>query len=292
MDTLHGGPVVVGIDGSEPALRAVRWAAVEAGRRGVGLRLVAVVGWTGVTPVGVAPLGAEYERQALLRLAEHAVVEAADVARGVDATVPVDRQVRDGSPAVVLVEESEHAALLVVGNRGRGGFAGLLLGSVGVDVAARAACPVVVVRGDVLSRGPVVVGVDAQHSDAALGLAFEEAARYGAALVAVHAWSETTLDPFLVPFLDWDAIRADEEAVVAQALAPWTAKFPEVEVRPVVVRDNAAGALVRAAQGAVLVVAGTRGRGALRGALLGSVSQALLHHAPCPVAVVRPEGQR
>ncbi|SDE59239.1 universal stress protein [Pseudonocardia oroxyli] len=292
MDTLHGGPVVVGIDGSEPALRAVRWAAVEAGRRGVGLRLVAVVGWTGVTPVGVAPLGAEYERQALLRLAEHAVVEAADVARGVDGTVAVDRQVRDGSAAVVLVEESEHAALLVVGNRGRGGFAGLLLGSVGVDVAARAACPVVVVRGDVLSRGPVVVGVDAEHSDAALGLAFEEAARYGAALVAVHAWSETTLDPFLVPFLDWDAIRADEEAVVGQALAPWTAKFPEVEVRPVVVRDNAAGALVRAAQGAVLVVAGTRGRGALRGALLGSVSQALLHHAPCPVAVVRPEGQR
>lgn len=292
MDRLHGGPVVVGVDGSEPALRAVRWAAVEARRRGVGLRLVAAVGWTGVTPVGVAPLGAEYERQALLRLAEHTVVEAADVARGIDGALQIDRQVRSGSPSVVLVEESEHAALLVVGNRGHGGFAGLLLGSVGVDVAARAVCPVVVVRGDVLSRGPVVVGVEAEHSDAALGLAFEEAARYGAALVAVHAWSETALDPFLVPFLDWDAIRADEEAVLAQALAPWTAKFPEVEVRPVVVRDNAAGALVRAAQDAVLVVAGTRGRGTVRGALLGSVSQALLHHAPCPVAVVRPEEQR
>ncbi|GAA4542140.1 universal stress protein [Pseudonocardia xishanensis] len=292
MDTLHGGRVVVGVDGSDCALRAVRWAAVEARRRGVRLRLVSAVGWASFTPVGAAPLGREYERQALVRAAEQFLTEAAGVAHGIDFGLEIDRQVRNGSPATVLTEESEHAALLVTGHRGRGGFSELVLGSVGVAVAAHAACPVVVVRGDVVSRGPVVVGVDAEHSDAALEFAFGEAARRGAPVVAVHAWSETALDPFLVPFLDWDAILADEEAVLQKALAPWVAKFPEVDVQPTVVRDNAASALVHAAEQAVLVVAGTRGRGGVRGMLLGSVSQALLHHAPCPVAVVRPEGHR
>ena len=292
MDTMHGGAVVVGVDGSDRALEAVRWATTEARRRGAPLRLVAAVAWTSFTPIGVAPLGQEYQRQALMKAGEDFLRTAASAARELAPDLEIVQRLRGGNPDVVLTEEVAGAALLVVGHRGRGGFTGLLLGSVGIAVAAHATCPVVVVRGVRRAGGPVVVGVDAEYSDAALGFAFEEAARRAVPLVAVHAWSEAALDPFIVPFVDWDAIRADEEAVLAEALAPWVAKFPDVEVRPAVVRDGAAGAVVKAAEGASLVVAGSRGRGGVRGLLLGSVSQALLHHAPCPVAVVRPEGDR
>ncbi|MCW0214145.1 MAG: universal stress protein [Pseudonocardia sp.] len=290
METEHGGRVVVGVDGSDCALGAVRWAAAEARRRGMALRLVAAVDWTSFMPIGVAPLGQEYRREILERGAEDHLDTAVAAARRIASDLRIEREVRGGNPATVLTEESERAVLLAAGNRGRGGFAGLLLGSVGVSVAAHAVCPVVIVRGETGSTGPVVVGVDAEHSDAALGFAFEEAARRGVPVVAVHAWSEAALDPFLVPLLDWDAIREDEKAVLQKALAPWIDKYLDVEVRPIVARDGAAGALVHAAEGAALVVTGTRGRGGVRGLLLGSVSQALLRHAPCPVAVVRPDG--
>jgi nucleotide-binding universal stress UspA family protein len=281
--------VVVGVDGSEHALDAVRWAAEEARLRGAHLRLVCAVGFPVVTPVGGAPLGQERQLEALTDAGADRVAAAAAVAREVVADLDIDQVVRAGTPTGVLVSAAEDAGLLVVGNRGHGGFAGLLLGSVGVSAAARAACPVVVVRGATRSTGPVVVGVDAEGSDAALGVAFEEATLRGVPLVAVHAWSEAVLDPFLVPFVDWAAIRADERKVLATALTPWTDKFPDVRVSRIVARDGAAASLLRETDGACLVVVGSRGRGVVRGPLLGSVSQALLHHASCPVLVAHAE---
>jgi nucleotide-binding universal stress UspA family protein len=186
--------------------------------------------------------------------------------------------------------------MVVLGDRGLGGFTGLLIGSVAVAVTAHAACPVVVVRGpesDLTAPlpEPVVVGVDGSStSEAALAFAFEEASLRRVPLVAVHVWRDLLLDATLAPLLDWDAIESDERQVLAERLAGWSEKYPDVAVRRLVAYDRPARALVGESGRAQLVVVGSRGRGGLHGMLLGSVSQALLHHAHCPVAVVRPAG--
>ncbi|GAA2896068.1 universal stress protein [Pseudonocardia halophobica] len=288
-----GGAVVAGVDGSDSALDATRWAAADAARRGTRLRLVAAVGWTTFQPAGLPALGQEYQRQVTARAAEEHLEAAVAAAREVAPGVEIEREVRGGEAPVVLRTESERAALVVVGTRGRGGFSGLLLGSVAVAVATHAECPVVVVRGTSAPDGPIVVGVDGSdgggENEAALGVAFEEASRRSVPLVAVHAWSEAVLDPFLVPLLDRTVVQAEQEKALEGRLAGWTAKYTGVDVRAVIVVDGAARELVDRSTGAALVVVGSRGRGTVAGALLGSVSQAVLHHAASPVAVVRPE---
>ena len=133
----------------------------------------------------------------------------------------------------------------------------------------------------------MVVGVDGSAvSEAALVFAFDAAAARGVDLVAVHAWSSTAIDEALESFVEWDAGAAD--AVLAERLAGWRQKYPQVSVRRTVVRDGAARALVDASADAQLVVVGSRGRGNAVGLLLGSVSHGVLHGAHCPVAVVRP----
>jgi nucleotide-binding universal stress UspA family protein len=286
MAGMVGGAVVVGIDGSDHALEAVRWAAAEAGERGSRLRLVAAVRPPRADLV-LPPREADKQHLARMRAAREPLATATATAAAIAPDLEIDGEVIGGVPAAVLVEESATAALVVVGHRGRGGFTGLLLGSVGVALAAEATCPVVVVRGRTDRSRKVVVGVDGTAvGEPALEFAFAEAARRGGPLVAVRAWSEAAVDPFLEPFLDWDAIAADEREVLDRALAPWEQTFPEVEVQRVPVRENAAKAMVEQAAAAALVVVGSRGRGAVRGLWLGSVGQALLHHAPCPVAVV------
>jgi nucleotide-binding universal stress UspA family protein len=179
---------------------------------------------------------------------------------------------------------------LVLGDRGLGGVAGLVLGSVAVALAAHGACPVVVVRGTARNQeGPVVVGVDGSSvSEAALAFAFEAAAARGVELVAVHAWLPTAIDRALEPLVDWDVVAVEEDAILAERLAEWGQKYPQVTVRRTVVRDGAARALVDATRDGQLVVVGSRGRGNAAGLLLGSVSHGVLHAANCPVAVVRP----
>ncbi|MEU7815209.1 universal stress protein [Pseudonocardia sp. NPDC049154] len=286
-----GRAVVVGVDGSESALDATRWAAAEAARRGCGLRLVAAVAHTMFRPIGVPQLGQEYQRRVWERAAEEHLTTAAAAARDVAAGVDVQQEVRAGEARTVLHSESGHAALVVLGSRGRGGFTGLLLGSVAISVAAGAACPVVVVRGARSPDGPVVVGVDGRGAadEPALHFAFEEAALRGSPLVAVHTWSGAVLDPFLVPTLDPKAVLAEEEQLLEERVAPWRSKYAGTEVRLAVAFDGAARELVTHSEGAGLVVVGSRGLGSLGGLTMGSVSQAVLHHAACPVAVVRPD---
>jgi len=285
----------VGIDGSQSALEAARWAAEEAARRHDRLRLVYAFGWTTEVVVGHPGLG-ERRRDIMLDHARRDLAAAETAVARHTPDVPVDSELVVGYPIGVLVQESRRADLVVVGDRGLSRVGGLLLGSVAVALASHGGCPVVVVRGGeqvVAATAPVVVGVDGSPvSELALAFAYEEAALRGAPLVAVHTWIDMITDPVVEPLLDWDAIEVDEQVVLAERLAGWAEKFPDVGVRRVVTRDRPAHALLQEAAGAQLLVVGSRGRGGFGGLVLGSVSHAVLHRSPCPVAVVRPGEQK
>jgi nucleotide-binding universal stress UspA family protein len=283
-------PILVGVDGSDSAVSAVRWAAAEARRRRVGLRLVEALD----SPSAVSAPQWAVEAGVLERhqqMARDRVAVGATAAAEVAPEVPVTTEVVSGHAVECLRAEAGRAQLAVLGHRGIGGLAGLVVGSTAVALAAHANCPVVVVRGagPVDGDGPVVVGVDGSPmSEAALEFAFDEADRRRARLVAVHAWHDLVLDPWFAPMIDWDVLAADERQLLAQRLAGWGAKYPDVQVERVVVKDRPAHALQARSVGAQLLVVGSRGRGGASGMLLGSVSQALLGHAECPVAIVRP----
>lgn len=292
MSAHQGRVIAVGVDGSGTALDAVRWAATTAADRDDPVRLVMATQWILGPPGEDGPEREPGLREVVLDTARDALARAADVLRSIAPASEVQTAVRSGPPTPALLAESRDARLLVLGCRGLGGFAGLLAGSVTISVAAAAACPVVVVRGvrGPIGRLPVVVGIDGTAcSEAALAFAFAEASSRRVPVLAVHVWSDAMVDPVVGPAIDWAALAADAQEVIAERLAGWTEKFPDVEVGRRVVRDNAAATLVDMSVGAQLVVVGTRGRGQLRGAVLGSVSQALLRHSSCPVAVVRGE---
>ncbi|GAB1516693.1 universal stress protein [Actinophytocola sp. KF-1] len=286
--------VVVGVDGSESARRAVRWAAHEAARRGAPLRLVHVCHLAPVRhPRQVAP-PPEYWN-AVLDQGRHWLTEAVDVARQSEPGLTVTTDMRDGIAADLLIRESRTARLVVLGSRGLGGFGAMLLGSVSVAVAAHGHCPVAVVRtaDDRPETGSVLVGVDgSERSDAAVAFAFETAAARGVPVVAVHTWLDVDVSGAwaAVPdTIDWEYLQKQAEQALTDAMRPWRAKFPSVEVREVVERERPAPALLRHGAEASLIVVGSRGRGAVIGLGLGSVSQTLLHHAQCPVVVARKE---
>jgi nucleotide-binding universal stress UspA family protein len=284
--------IVVGVDGSEPARRAVRWAAQEAARRGLPLRVVTAFAWPHDRALGQVALGAGY-REIMLEAARRELDDAVQTARTTAPDIEVERQLVVGYPIPVLVAEARLAHLVVVGDRGLGGVTGLLVGSVAIALAAHADCPLVLVRGDDESPDPswpVVVGVDGYPtSEAALAFAYEAAAVRGVPLVAVHTWWDLLVDPALAPLLDWDAIEDDERRLLAERLSGWAEKYPDVQVQRIVERGHAANALVAQSLRAQLLVTGSRGRGSIAGLLLGSVSHAMLQRAHCPVVVVRPD---
>jgi nucleotide-binding universal stress UspA family protein len=284
-------PIVVGVDGSPSALQAVRWAAEEAVRRGLPLRLVTVYS----TPIGlpggiVEPAVVE---QALQEQGKRWLHEAQGIAHEVSSELGNDLALMAAAVVPALVHESVNASMLVLGTRGLGGFAGLLIGSTAVLLAGRAHCPMVVVRGDESAKGPVVVGVDGTPtSEEAVAFAFAEASVHGADLVAVHAWADPVVDTVLLGHgepLDFEPAQQRAYETLGERLAGWQEKYPDVHVVREVVRDHPSRALLRHADDARLVVVGTRGRGGFQGLVLGSTGQHLLHHAPCPVVVVRTE---
>lgn len=296
-DTLSR-PVIAAVDGSAASLRAVRWAAIEASRRGATLRLLHVCEIPSGYPAGlVAPRAL---RDALVGQGEERLAQARETAGKAADGVEIETALEIGWSVPVLVKESRGGAMLVLGSRGLGGFTGLLVGSTTVELAGRARCPVVVVRGDgedpePAAAGPVLVGVDGSElSEAALEFAFAEAAAHDAELVAVHAWTDLVLEtafPAAAAVFDvLPLVRAAEESLTRRLAAP-RERYPDVRVTQEVVRDRPAHALLGLADRARLVVVGTRGRGGFRGLLLGSTSQHLLRHAPCPVAVVRTDAE-
>lgn len=284
-------PVVVGVDGSDGALEAVEWAALEAHRHAAPLRLVTAFAWE--PGPGHPGLREHYRTELLERAREHLLGVAVAVAERAAPGLRVSAEVVVGFPIATLHERSHRARLLVLGSRGLGGVAGLLVGSVTVALTTRAGCPVVVVGDRHPTNGPVVVGVDGSHgSDAAIAFAHESAAARGTPLIAVHTWTDTEFAPAGPPELDWHAILDQERLVLAERLARWSAEYPGLEVRGTVGRHGAAAALVRRSEEAQLVVVGSRGHGNLAGMLHGSVSHAVLHRSHCPVAVVHPEATR
>lgn len=294
MSTMTGRHITVGIDGSDSALRAARWAAAEARDRGVGLRLVhACELLTGYAPqiVDLATLHTAMKERGEIWLAD-----ARQAAERVVPGLPVDVALFLSPPVPVLIKEADGADLLVLGSRGLGGFSGLLVGSTAVAVAGRASGPMVVVRGRhtedaVTAKGPVVVGVDGTPvGESAIAFAFAEASMRGADLVAVHAWSDLLVEAGYVggaAALDFGPLEERAREGLAERLAGWQEKYPDVHVVREVVRDRPARALLRRAAHAQLVVVGSRGRGGFRGLLLGSTSQHLLYHAECPVVIAR-----
>jgi nucleotide-binding universal stress UspA family protein len=283
--------VAVGVDGSRESVAALRWAADEAVRRRCTLHVVYAFLWPltgmylGPSPEGPAGGGLSNAAAALL-------ADAAQQARTAHPDLAVTTELVVAAPAPVLVERSRDSALVVVGCRGLGNVAGMLLGSVSAQVATHARCPVVVVRGETADspdRRQVVVGVDGSAcAQVALGFAYAEAAlrRYG--LTVVHAWT-----PPPVPGRERKASEGEEEAIetvgerlVADALAEWEGKYPDVPVHQKVLHTTPEKGLVAESAHAGLVVVGSRGRGGFRGLLVGSTSRTVLHQAGCPVAVV------
>jgi nucleotide-binding universal stress UspA family protein len=303
-------PVLVGVEDVD-AHAALRWAAVEAERLGLPLRVLHAYstetsypwGYGYPLPAGVLHDVEEAARSNALSVLEDAAERVRDEFPGLAVTTTVART----SAAASLVTASQEACVVVVGRRAHKHPWVAALGSVSLAVAAHAACPVVVVpesqgatpgtqpgtQPDLPFRpqraaGQVVVGVDdSPESLDAVGFAFAHARAHDLGVVAVHGWWVDPAVMALAEGAEWAEIGAEDEVVVDAILAPWLARYPGVTVSRVVARERPSDALVEAGDGAALLVVGSRGRGGFAGLLLGSVSRQVLQHATCPVAVVR-----
>ncbi|MFD0315994.1 universal stress protein [Streptomyces flavalbus] len=287
------GLVIVGVDGSASSLGAVETAAREARARAATLRVVHAFFWPALhVPLGPSPVGPG--DGGLRALAEGLLTEAVERARATAPGLEVEQSLLTGDPLTVLEAQSRAADLVVVGSRGMGGFVGLLVGSTAVHLAAHGRCPVLVVREQPTPDGPVVLGVDGSPAGGrAVDFAFAEAELRKAPLLALHAWTTWNAplpaprDPSTPYANPPGALAAEEERLLYEAVAGRQERYPGVVVEHRIVHGGTRESLIEASRSAQLLVVGSRGRGGFTGLLLGSVSQAVLHHAHCPVAVVR-----
>lgn len=283
--------IVVAVDGSPASTAAAGWAAREAAMRNIPLTVVHAVS----TPTATFPpvpypeslvTGLEDEGKKAIM---HAMKVAED-AMPAERAVPIGRKLVYAAPTPALLKMSDTAEMIVVGSSGRGPLARGLLGSVSSAVVRHANCPVAVVRDGELPdprNGYVLLGTDGSPaSELATEIAFDEASRRGVDLVAIHAWSDAAVVE--VFDIDWPAVEGEAQRSLAESLAGWQERYPDVCVHRVVARDRAARHLIDKADGAQLVVVGSHGRGGLSRMLLGSVSNAVLHAVRVPIIVARP----
>jgi nucleotide-binding universal stress UspA family protein len=294
-------PIVVGTDGSEQALLAVEWAALEAARRRLPLRIVAVpvlprrMGEYNSSPMTVAHYLREYARQAL----ETATRRVKELTPG----QPVEADLLDGAPAEKLVAAAAGASLLVVGAHGGSALGAMVLGSVSRYAAQHAQCPIVVARQETMAaHGKVVVGIaDPVHADDALAFAFEEASLRHSRLTAVHVVYQFPLEAYRpgpeITLADGTLLSSGEagakeppqedgaSAELAAAVARWHDKYPEIRVRRDVVWGHPGRVLADYSARADLLVIGRHGHAedALR---LGAIQHPVLAHAHAPVAII------
>ncbi len=282
--TVGDGSMVVAVDGSDNGLVATRWAAAAAEREKLPLDVVTAFEIPPIVPTQAFLDGLRAE-------AHQGVDEAAALAEKVAPGLQVTASVVEGRPALLLQELSSRAKCLVVGSRGRGGGAGLLLGSVSTYVVAHGDCPVVVVPSVEASEpatGPVVVGLDgSQVAHEAAVEAFRQAQALNTSVVAVHTYSALSGEVIGGRHLPPREQLHDEAVeLVATQLRDVREQYPDVDVKTVLSVDKPAQSILDHAKDAPLVVLGNRGRGGFRGLLLGSTCQSVLHVAQCPVMVV------
>jgi nucleotide-binding universal stress UspA family protein len=281
-------PVVVGVNGTQAAMGAARWAAAIANTFAAPLHIVHAMPDAGhfLSDVGAAVRAALIVEQresaeTLLKSVEEAI-------RAEFGTLNITTTQFDESADKMLTELSRRARLIVLGCADVSPRAALLLGSTTVSVTTHSSCPVVAWRGEMVAPTdqPIVLGVDGERTGAsAFRTAFELADRLGVTLNAVNAWpSRRSPGGFGLPYLiDWDALEAARWTYILTVVEPWTKEYPSVEVTYFLEPHGASQALLRHAADSQLVVVGSRGRGVLTGALLGSTSLNLLHHSPVPV---------
>ncbi|ALR11757.1 universal stress protein [Mycobacteroides saopaulense] len=280
--------IVVGVDGSGASDAAVRWAAHESGTRREPLIMIAAF------DIESTHVHDDQRRERIYQWREREAQLALEKAQGIAQSVTdggpvaVHCRVAFGHPAQVLIDATRNASMLVVGCRGLRSLDRMLLGSVSTAVLHHANCPVAVIHNEnaVDSGAPVLLGVDGTPaSEKATAIAFDEASRRDARLVAVHAW--TASHYFFEPELDLDVTENEERQTLAERLAGWQEQYPEVKVERRVVCDDAAHYLIEESAQAQLVVVGSHGRGGFAGMLLGSVSLAVAQAARVPVIVAR-----
>jgi nucleotide-binding universal stress UspA family protein len=281
-------PVVVGVDGSPGDDAAVQWAVADALSRKARLRIVHAYEWSFTyTQVPIYRSVPEADLQMPRHVGEQLVANMVTRAVALSAS-DVAGTVIDGDAVQVLMGEGRHACDLVLGSRHLKALGSAVHGSVGAAVAARATCPVVVVRGPAGrpdKAAAVVAGIDgSSRSQTVLEYAFDYASRRDVALRAVLCWH-----PDLRAVLSWrpePPAPNRVDAWLAETLAGWRQKYPDVVVHPEVIREHPVTGLVHASTAQHLLVVGSHGHRALTSALLGSTTQGVLHHATGPVAVV------
>lgn len=291
--TSSAAPVVVGIDGSDSAVNAARWAGAVAEKLGAPLHVLHALPTIGrnLTQTAGAMVAAMMSyQQDCAEIFLKAAVEAVSAERpGLQITTASVNEPADEA----LIAASAQARVVVLGGKAVTPAAALLIGSTALAVTTRAACPVVAFRGDRVAPGdgPIVVGVDdSPAAENALTTAFELADRLGVPLKAVRSLSfavpaETGVT---IPFvIDWEALEVAELTALAETVDAQNKRHPDVDAKCFVEPVSPAKAIMRHADGAELVVVGTRGRNALAGVVLGSTSLNMLHHSPVPVLVCR-----